>query len=172
MSYNHLAETTVKLIIAHLKANLPTELANVRTTIADPVVNTDPPLNNSYFIYPKAMGLQAPCIFVIAESQEFRARDVGANHINSLVNVNVAVLVEDTDLERLTIKAYRYQSALHRVLVQATLTSADSQVKLVIIPMRSRFTPEYTNAQREGDDQGVFRKEVHFECEVEHYENY
>lgn len=169
MSANNLSEIAVDLIIAKIKADIPAALAAVRTARADAAVVTSPP--RTYFTYPKAWGYNLPAIFVIVENIDFRL-DRGPNHISALQKINVSLLVEDKDLENLTIKAYRYQAALQRVLQQARLTPTDNSVVYIVKVVRAEYSPIYTNAQKENDTGGVFRKEVLLECEVEDYENF
>lgn len=168
MASYRLTEITVNLIIAHLKANMPTALATLRTDRADSRVTTEPP--TSYFIYPRAKGYRPPAVFVIAEETDFRLEETGPNFVNATDIIHVAVLVEDKDRESLTIKAWRYQAALAKLLNLTDLVSADTTVKCVTKILRNTFSPEYTNARDENAADAVFRKEVVLELEVEHYE--
>lgn len=168
----NLTETTVILIRDYLKANMAQALASIRTERADAQVTTEAPKNNNYFIAPRQAVYNAPGVFIISDRIDFRLGSKQANHINALVRVYVSVVVEDRDTTRLTIKAYRYQAALHQLLAQTSLTTATNDVKLIVKVTDATYSPEYTNAQKSGDPQGVFRKEVLLTCEVEHYENY
>lgn len=168
MSARHLAETTRDMIQDFIKANIATALADTRAQNTDGFVNIEPP--QSYFIYPKAHGYRTPAIFTIVDEFDFRPSQKGANHINAMVKFNVSALVEERQLDRLTAKADRYLDALHQILGNASIVDTTKKVRLVVIVNRASFSPEYTNA---GDDpQGLFRKEVVLECEVEHYSNF
>ena len=165
MSVRHISEITRNMVQAHIRANIAAALSDLRTDMADPIVTTEPP--QSYFIFPNAQSYKTPAIFTIVESFDFRLEKQNANHINANVKLNVAALVEDRDLYRLTIKADRYSAALHFVLAQYPLVDLAKNVKLVILVDQVTFSPEYSNA---GDDpQGLFRKEVLLECSVQHY---
>lgn len=169
MSVRHLTETDVDLIIEHIKTNIAATLAALRISRNDPVVTTEPP--RSYFIYEKAAGYRTPAVFVIADNVDF-ALERGANHINAISNINVTVLIEDKDAEKLTIKSWRYQAALHELLANTRLTSADNAVTIVTKVLRVSYSPLYALKGREDDPQAFFRKEVALECAVEHYENF
>lgn len=167
MAYK-LTESTVGLIVAHLKANMPAALLAIRTDRADARVTTEPP--NSYFIFEKARGYRPPAVFVIFEQCDFRLGETGPNFINALETGNVTVLIEDKDRESLTIKAWRYQAALAQLLTNTSLTNGANTVKLVTKVVRNSFSPIYSNAKDEESSQAVFRKEIVLELEVEHYE--
>lgn len=169
MGSNNLSEIAVDLIIDHIRQNIAAALADVRSDRADPIVNTEVP--QSYFIFPKPWGYRTPAVFVIAENIDFKL-DRGQNHINAMIRMNVGVLVEEKDLERLTIKTYRYQAALHKLLNETRLTNTSGSVVYIVKVTRAEYSPIYTNAQAPNDVQGVFRKEVRLECEVEDYENF
>lgn len=171
MSANNLAEIAVDLIEAHIKANIGTALTEVRTARADAFVTTEVP--QSYFIYPKPTpwGYRCPAVFVIVENIDFKL-DRGQNHINSRMKINVAVLVEDKDLDHLTVKAYRYQAALNKILEETALSDAALTVRYIVKVIRAEYSTVYSNAQRDGDPQGAFRKEVLLELEVEDFEQF
>lgn len=163
-----LTEISVSLILAHLKTNMPTALADLRTERADAKVTTEPP--QSYFIYERARGYKTPAVFIIAEECDFRLDATGPNYVNSRERINVAVLVEDRDREHLTYKAWRYQAALAKLLMNTALTNVGDSVKIVTKVMRNSFSPIYSNAKDEESAQAVFRKEIVLELEVDHYE--
>lgn len=169
MSVRHLAETTRNMTQQYIKDNIAAALTGVRADRTDGFVNLEPP--QSYFIFPKALGLKTPTIFTVVEEFDFRPSQKGANHINAMVKLHVTALVEDKDLDRLTIKADRYFDALHNVLAQAQIVDAGKGVRLNVIVSRATFSPEYSNANQQ-DPQGLFRKEVLLECEIEHYSNF
>ena len=163
-----LSELTRNMIIAYLQTGMTAALASIRANRPNALVTTENP--REYFIYPKAKGYTPPAVFVIIEDFNFKPAERGANHINATVRTNVAILIEDKDLMRLTIKADRYMDALHLLLAQAELYDSTHNVKLVIVVQRAEFSPEYTNAGE--DPQGLFRKEVRLECDIEYYANY
>lgn len=169
MSANNLSEIAVDLITAHIESNIATALSEIRTARADAFVSTEVP--QSYFIYPQAYGYRTPAVFVIAENIDFRL-DRGPNMINAKIKINVTVLVEEKDLTRLTVKTYRYQAALCKILQQTRLTASDNSVTYIVKVIRAEYSPIYTNAQQADDPTGAFRKEVLLECEVEDYENF
>lgn len=164
-----LVEKVVDLIKNHLQTNLGTELAVVSSN-RDNLVSMETPINESYFIYAPVAGYRKPAILIIAEERDNQLERNGANFVDSIVNMHIACIVEDQDLERLVRKTYRYQAALHKLLFNRGLTSSDNLVKIVVVVNRERFTPEYTNAQAKDNPQGAFCKEVHLECSVKHWE--
>lgn len=170
MSGRQLVETDIALMQTQIQTNIVAALAAVSATRADNKVATDAP--KDYYIYPKAKGYRTPCVFLIADDVDFRKRERGQNHINATNKINVSVLIEDKDAERLTRKAYRYQAALHQVLDQVTLTSSDLKVKITIVVARATFSPLYTDTTDPTAPNAVFRKEVVLECEIEHYESF
>lgn len=171
MTALNLSEIAVDLLIAKIKTDIPAALADIRTSRNDAFVSTELPQN--YFDYgvPKPWAYRTPAIFVICDNIDFRL-DRGQNHTNAVVRINVGVVVEDKDCERLTAKTYRYQAALCRVLQESRLTASDDSVVYIVKVIRAEYSPIYSNAQAEGDVQGVFRKEVRLECELEDYENF
>lgn len=163
-----LTETTINLILAYIEANIAAELALVRNDRPDASVSTEPP--KTYFIYPRARGYRPPAVFAICEEFDFRLEQSKPNYINALAKVNVSILVEDRDRTALTVKCWRYQAALARMLDNLELSNQSGSVKLVCKEVRHSFSPLYTNTQDPEDPKAVFRKEVVVELEVEHYE--
>jgi hypothetical protein len=167
MASRKLAEVATNLIIARIKSEIAAALADVRTDRVDGKVSTEVPRN--YFIYEKAIGFQAPAVFVICQEMDFRKAERGANHINAVSRFGVSVLIEDIDCDRLTIKAWRYQAALHKILDQTHLDDVDETMKIVVKVNNASFSPVFTNA---GESPNNFRKEVVLNCDVEHYESF
>lgn len=164
-----LIEYTVKMVMAEVESNISAALAQVSSDRADHFVSLESPL--SYFYFWNAQAYQAPAVFVIAEDFDMRLLDTGPNFVNALARVNVAVTVEDKDEYYVTIKAWRYQAALTKILHLAHMLSADQQVKLVAKVVRTTFSSLYPKDKSDQDPDEVFRKEVVVELEVEHYEN-
>lgn len=167
MSARSLVESSVMLLKDYLKSNIAAALAAVRAERADPVVSTEPP--QSFFIYPRAMGYKTPAVFVIAEDIDMQLEN-GPNAIMAKSKINISVVVEDRDRERLTIKAWRYQDALHSVLDQLQLVSSSGDVKIVCRVIRCSFSPMYSKNKDEEAIENTFRKEVLLECDVHHFE--
>jgi hypothetical protein len=111
-----------------------------------------------------------PAVFVIPERMDFKRIERGANHVNAETRLNVTVLIEDRDAERLFLKAYRYQAALFSILNQTVLTSLDSKVKITVVVENAQFSSLYSQPETPGQTGAVFRKEVWLECAVQHYE--
>lgn len=164
-----LTEATVTLIQDHIKANIAGSLAAIRSDTPDDKVTTEPP--KSYFLYPKAKGYRTPAVFIIAEEFDFKVQERGANYISGSVRINVSVLLEDRNRDLLTIRCWRYQSALHQLLSQTQLTTSDNALKIITIVTRARYSPLYSNVKNEDAPEAIFRKEVLLELEVDHYEN-
>lgn len=169
MSSRRLAEATISLIEAHIKANIAAALADVRADHTDAKVSTEPPA--SYFRYQGAMGYRCPAVFTICDQMDMKNIERGANHINAAAKVIVSVLVEDRLLDLLVLKTWRYQAALHKLLHLTALTSADLKVKLELKVERIYFSPEYSDSKDQNVRSGVFRKEVAIEMEVDHIES-
>lgn len=170
MSGPRLTEEAVGLIIAYIQSNIATALTDVRVDRPDNAVVTEVP--QSYFNYENAHGYTAPAIFVICEEFDFKLDEYRANYINADARINVSALVEDIDKNSLTIKTWRYQSALHELLAQTQLQSSDNRVKLTIKVKKATFSPLYSKVKNKESTEAVFRKEVLLECEVNHRENY
>lgn len=167
MSTRHLIETAVDLIITQLKAGLPAALNDIRVNRGDKLVTMEPP--RDYYVYPKSLGYRTPCVFVIGDRIDFLKDQKQANFIDATCRVNISVLVEDKDAERLMRKSYRYQAAVHQVLDQAVLQSLDNEAKMTVVIMNASFSGIYSTL-RENDPQSVFRQEIALECDVQNYE--
>lgn len=167
MATRHLVETAVVMIKEKLQADLPAALTDIRVNRDDAFVTMEPP--RDYFIFEKAKGYRTPAVFIIGDRIDFMKERRGANHINAAVRVNITVLVEDKDAERITTKAYRYQAALHQVLDQVRLQSSDNQASLTVVIQSAGFSPLYSNLQP-GDPQAVYRKEISLEVDVFQFE--
>lgn len=167
MATRHLVETAVDAIKTKLEADLPAALTDVRINRGDNFVTMEPP--RDYYIFEKAKGYRTPAVFIIGDRIDFLKERRGANHINAAIRVNVTVLVEDKDAERLTTKAYRYQAAMHQVLDQQRLQSADLEASLTLVIQSAGFSPLYSNLQP-GDPQAVYRKEIVLEIDVFQFE--
>jgi len=172
MGTRRLAEVTVEMIIAYIKANISASLddtsADTDTNRWPEAVSLEDPRN--YLIAAPAQAYTTPTVIVYLDNFDYRPSQKGANHINAMAKITVACILEDRDLERLALKAYRYNDAFHEVLAQAEIVDSNNAVKLVVIVERTSFTPEFSNA---GDEPlGTFRKELHLECSVEHYSNF
>lgn len=163
-----LAETTVQLIQDAIQAEIAQALANVRAERNDPIVTTYPPLE--YFQYEKAEGYRAPAIFTIIQGMDFRNEQMGANHINAMCDVVVAVIVEDRIEPRVVKKAWRYQAALTQILHESSLTNMDQSVRLFSRVQNCQMSG-VINIKDEKKMSSVFRKEMSLRLQVEHIEN-
>ena len=164
-----LVESDVYLIKDYLRANMAQALLDVATAHPTyPVVAVDPPAD--YFIYTNARAYRTPAVFIIPERMDMKKRERGQNHINAETRLNISVVIEDKDAERIFLKAYRYQAALVGLLDQASLTSVDGKVKLVVVIENAPFSPLYSDAKDLNDPRAMFRKEVSLELAVQHYE--
>lgn len=164
-----LAEAAVFLIQDTIKANIEGALATVRAYYDDGKVTTEPPPTTSYFIYPKAHGYRCPAIFIIDDTTDFRLSQKQANYINAAITINVSLKVEDKDQYKLAVKAWRYVAALHSILDQATLVSADETIKLVVKVERAKPGPMYTLEDSDAETAQFFKEYV-LQCQVEFYE--
>jgi|GEM_PF-2943719 len=166
-----LVESDVYLIKNYLTTNMAAALLQVGAAHAStyPVVAVDPPAD--YFIYQRAKAYRTPAVFIIPERMDFKKRERGQNHINAETRLNVTVVIEDKDAERIYLKAYRYQAALVGLLDQASLTSGDGKVKIVVVIENAQFSPLYSDAKSPDDPRAIFRKEVSVELAVQHYES-
>lgn len=168
MSSNNLAEITANLIEDKIKSEIALALTDIRSDRADAEVSTELP--RSYFQYGSAQTYRCPAVFVVPEDIDFD-KDAGANYINAVIRLRVAVIVEDKNLRLLSIKSWRYQAALNKILNQQQLVSIDNKVKVTTIIRSARFSPEFTLAQTKGDPQGMFQKEVSLEIDCRHRES-
>jgi hypothetical protein len=157
-------EGTVTPIVDHIKNNVSAALADLRADRPDNIVNTDDPVD--YFVYPKAIGYMVPAVFVLGRTVSF-LQERGQNHINAQVGVQVSIVVEDQDAERLTYKVWRYSDALHSVLDQAEIVSLDGKIKNKIKVVSAEFGD---SVQIKSQLESPFRMESMLILEVEHYE--
>jgi hypothetical protein len=162
----NITESTVLMLQDHVKANIALALSDLRGERADAKVTTEPP--KDYFIYEAAIGYKTPCVFMIADSVDF-IKSRGNNAIMADVKMRISVVVEDRNKTNLTIKAWRYQDALLKVLDQAQVVSSNNDVKIVCVVTGAAFSPVFS-AEVKGGDPNVFRKEVALECDVRHFE--
>lgn len=169
MTARKLLEGDVDLITSAIQAGITAALADTRADRNDPIVTTEDP--RAYFNYPRAVGYRTPAVFVIGDSMQFM-QPTGPNFIKAQSSVNVTVLVEDRLADRLTIKAFRYMSALQQILEQANLETSDGKLKIVCKVIRAENSPLYSTNEDESAADNVFRKEVSLFLEVDHWENF
>lgn len=165
----NIIESTVRLLQDHIRSNLAAALSDVRVERAEPIVTTEPPQRDSYFIYERAVGYKTPAVFIIADNLDMMKQD-GPNSIMALVKIRVSVVVEDLKADHCTIKAWRYQDALFEVLEQAQIVSQNSDVKIVVIVQGATFSPVFTSDQDAKSPRNTFRKEVVLDLDVRHFE--
>lgn len=167
MSSQKLVEIDSYLIRDYIKANIGAALAEVRTDRADSMVTTEVPAN--YFFFEKAQGYKAPCVFIICTDVDFRKDEMNANFVNAAFRYTVSVVIEDRAEDYLTVKAWRYQAALHKILDQTQLEDPSQSVKATLVVKNASFSPLFSNA---GTAPQVFRKEVALEIDVNHFESF
>lgn len=167
MASNKLIEITVELIAQNIRENIAAALAEVA---ADRVLPIAIPKPLNVFTYVPVSVFRPPAIIVNGEEIDFRLGEKKANFIDAVMRINVVAICEDREGPTLQYAAYRYQAALHKILAQTHLYNADKTVHIVCKVETARFSSIYTNAQQQGNVQGVFRKEVVLELDVEHYE--
>lgn len=165
----NLVESTIRLLQDHIKSNINAALVDLRAERAEPIVTTEPPLKDSYFIYERAVGYKTPAVFIIADNLDM-FKSAGPNSVMALVKVRVSVVVEDVKADHCTIKAWRYQDALFEVLEQAQISSNNNDVKIVVIVQGATFSPVFTNDQDAKSARNTFRKEVVLDLDVRHFE--
>lgn len=169
MSTRYLAETAVREIESLIKSEIAGVLAALRTDRGDAKVSTEPP--QSYFIFEEAKTYRTPAVFVIARDIDFQKQTYRANHVTAKISVGVSVVVEDKDKEKLTIKAWRYQTALQEILDQKNIVVPSDKAKLFLVVNSAAFSPTFAADQMKGS-QGVFRKEVALDVEVQQRESF
>lgn len=169
MSSHQLTEIQIRLLDAHLQANLPASLMAVDASRSDQNVSTEPP--STYLWYPKAQGYVCPALFILAEDLPFELSE-GPNFIKAKCRVVLEVVLEERNRQWLTIRCWRYQAAMSSILVNLELTSSDKLVKLKVKQIAHKFSAMYSNVQNDESDDAAFRKSVVVELEVEHYENF
>lgn len=164
-----LTEGMVDLVIAYIQANIGAALDLVAPSVTTILPSLEQPVE--YFVYQKPQGYRTPAIFVIADDLDFKVQENKTNYIGAQSRMNVSVVVEDSDEEVLTRKAWRYQTALHNVLDEARLVSADSKLVNKVIVYHHRFSDLFFDTK--GPSNGArFRKEVVLMCNVEHRESF
>lgn len=155
------------MILDQIKATMPTNLANVRSSRTDATVTTEPP--REYFIYHTENIYRPPAVFVLFERWMITNALSNNNHINAKDYITVVCVVEDKLDRLLTIKGWRYQAALMQSLHQVTLTNTQDGVKLFIRVDECVFT-ESVLVSKDSRDQ-IFRKEIGLKLIVDHIEN-
>lgn len=170
MTASHkLVETDLELIKNYLQANMPQALLDVSVDHdGDQIAALPTP--KEYFTYEMAHGFRLPAIFIVPSSMDFRLDQKQANFIDASSIINVTVVIEDSKEQNLSYGAYRYQSAVHKLLQGVNLSNEDGTVAIFVKVQRARFSQMYTDAQAKNTPTGVFKKEIYFECDVEHYE--
>lgn len=169
MISSQLVEIATGLILAKLQSDLPGALNQVntdRTTLGDQAgIGIPPP--REYLIFEKAQNYNAPSIYVICRSIDFM-KERGANHINARMEFGVSALVEAQREVQVTVAAWRYQAAIHKILDQTILTDSTANVRIVCVARSADFSETFSNADT--GRQGVFRKEALLMFNVESYE--
>lgn len=170
MSSSSMFEIATNLVTTQIQTNIAAALVqiNIDRTGVKPIVSLEPP--RSYFVYPKIKGYDAPAVFTLCDYMDFRKEQMGANFVDAIIRMNVAILIESSTEESLTVKAWRYQAALHKVLDQVGLTSSADNVKLFVVVKRATLSG--VDERQEGASQKMFRKEVNLECDLYHFENF
>lgn len=169
MSVRYLTETTVRLIENHIRTNIGAALDAVNS------ISTESPRiflpNPKAFYYtPKQTVYDLPAIYIVPVSVNYRKELLQANFIDALVEMNVAVEVEEKDTDRLAVLSWRYGAALHEILDDTQLINSADTVKIVSKVVRAEFSAIYTDAQKPGSASGVFRKEALLVLEIDHFE--
>jgi hypothetical protein len=162
-----LAEVSVYLVRSELQASLPAALALVQGQRGDFQVTLERPAE--YFIAEKKQILRLPAIFLIPDNIDFHL-EKGPNHPNAILNMRLSIVTEDRNEDNLTIKSYRYQSAIYDVLNGAQLTDTSNNLTLIVKVMQVNFYPIYS-AHDDTTVKGVFRKEVSLTLEINYFEN-
>jgi len=161
-------EGTVLPIQALIQRDIAAQLAIVSADRPDNRVSMEPP--KDYFIFDNAIGYRCPAIFIIGDSVDL-ALDRGQNFISSKNTVYVSALIEDRNADLLTLKCWRYQDALFALLDQAHIDVVGANIKNVIKVIKIEYSNTFqAKAQKPGESDNPFRKEVMLTLEVEHFE--
>jgi hypothetical protein len=166
--YRYLAEGAIRYMETYIQTNIGSALDNVAQNVGTPKVSLEAP--RSYFYYEQPQAYECPAIILVMDDMDFKIEERKSNFLNAQDRINVSVVVEDQDKDTVVVKAWRYQSALHYVLDEATITSSDSAMNLRCVVQRARFSDTYQLEEDRGP--GSFRKEVLLECGVTHLEKY
>lgn len=163
-----LTEKTRNMLMAAVKSDIAAQLAQVSTDRGDGQVSMEIPKN--YFIFDGAHTYNCPALFFIVDSAEIPDERIGDNHVNAVIKVYVTCVVEDREMDYLTIKCERYGAALFRILQRRTLVDDVENVKIYSRVVRFTFSPMFTKS-RKPEGKSDFRKEIALELEVKHFEN-
>lgn len=167
MSAPLLAEGTVILIRDYIRSNIDTALATVSAARSDKAVGMDS--FRSYFIYNSAKGYQVPACFVVCEDFDHQPSE-GQNFIYAKARIIVSIVLEDQREEDLTLRVWRYQSALFDLLNLRDIVDGTSRLKLHVIIKRQLFSEMFLRKAEMDETDTVFRKEAIFELDVVHQE--
>ena len=171
-SPRQLTETAVSLISGYIQTNITAALASIASIHPNDEVTTESPSSESYFYFEPAHAYRCPAVWVVDDSMDFRQNETRANFINSMLSINVTVKVEDSDMSLLTLKAWRYQAALHSLLDQTPLVSADQAVSIKVRVKRIKPSGLYTYANPQPEEMATFYKEYMLQLDVEFFENF
>ena len=164
-----LAEGTVTLISDYLQANFAAALAAVSAARPDNLTPLEEP--RSYFIYPRSSAYEAPAVFIICEDFDHEPES-GQNFIKAKATVIVSIVAEERTQKELTYKTWRYQTAIFDMLNLLDLEDPSLRLKLHVIIKRQLFSDMFIAKSETDETENVFRKEVTFELEVVHQEQF
>ncbi len=171
MSARHLVEPATDLLVGYITQNIETALAAVRgSRNAVENLGISTPNFRESFIARGYTALQPPSLFVVCDDVDFKKAERGANFIDATAHYTIAAISEGQTQEIVARATWRYQAALSQILDNKTLTSADGELRIVVIVRNADFSEEYDLSTKEGNPAKRWRKEVHLKCDVELYE--
>jgi hypothetical protein len=160
-----LPEKVTDLIVKHLRDNMSTSMAALRTDRTDSHITSETPLK--YYINEQD-NYTSPAIFVLVQDVDFMKETRGANYINAEMSLNVHIIVEETKEEEVTRKSFRYLAVVQSLLDQATLTD-NSKIKFELVTKRAEFSPVLIDSNIGRKD---FKKEVILTCVAYCFESF
>lgn len=163
MAAQNILESTVYAIKDQIENNIATYLGEVRSARTDGKVTTEPP--KSYFVFEDSATYKSPAVFIIADNVDYQTSR-GQNHINAKVTVYVSLVIEDRTQNLLTLKAWRYQDALHKCLDRQHLISGP--VQNIVKVIRAELSRD--QSKKMSSTETIFRKEIMLTLDVEHYQ--
>lgn len=159
-------EVICDAIVKLLEDNIEASLVSIRNDRQDAHVRTPVPVK--YYLSSAFNPNFLPAVWVVADREDFQLEMKNANHLNYNLKVNISLVCEAKDAEEATRAVYRYKSAMHMVLNQATIVPTDGLYKCTVTVDASRYSPLFTSDQTKN----LFRKEVVLDCSVLCYESY
>ncbi len=157
------AEIARNLIIASLKANFPSFMADLRVDRGDSQTQTQLPRN--YLIALDSKAYTPPTVYVITGASNTR-KEQGANYANESIDATISIVVEAKTSSLVTIKSERYAAVMKKILDNCPLVSSGGELKITPLITTVDYSPIFQSTRNTGN----FRREAALIGTIEAYE--